>query len=229
MRQLNQVLSLETKSKTSKYLSPQKGLFSCLLILLVTLAGCDSSITNPEQKQQAEGLELKENRAYKNNNSNKETASLLNLFDPAAGAFGEVVMQRRPGNNTMSWRLKTSAFEAGNAYTVWVGNFDGTGLGNDGGWGAGGLVGGSGKLTASGNHCVWPLDPNDPSGLTGGFRPGVKSDCDMIDVSGPIFFFVLDHKEWEPGDMLARWDPTSGTGDLGVLGGVVFGSFPPLE
>jgi len=51
----------------------------------------------------------------------------------------------------------------------------------------------------------------------------------MIDVSGPIFFFVLDHEEWEPGDMLARWDPTSGTGDLGVLGGVVFGSFPPLE
>lgn len=227
MEPLNHILSLKTKPKTSKYIPAQKGFFTCLVILLITLAGCDSNVTSPEQKNHTQNLELKENKAPNNQHiPTKETAPLLNLFNPEAESLGQVVLNRRPGNNTMSWHLKTSAFEAGHAYTVWVGNF---GSQTDGGWGAGGLVGGNGKLNASGNHCVWPLFPEDESGNTGGFRPGIKPDCDMIDISGPITFFVLDHKEWEPGNMLARWDPTSGTGELSALVGALFGSFPSLD
>jgi len=186
----------------------------------ITFAGCDSEITssvdNPESIQPGQPVT---NMAKGQSSHVSEIQSLIN-FNTGQAVDGEVVLKRRLKNNTFSWQLKTSAFDAGNAYTVWIGNFPN--FDNGGGWGAGGIVGGNGKFTASGNHCVWPLETFS----TGGFRPGAKSDCNMVDLEQPIWFFVLDHGDWEPGDMLARWDPTSGTGDESVLGKVLFAFFP---
>ena len=201
-------------------------LYTIMIAFGITLAGCDSEITSS-----ADGPEsIQPDRAVTGAPGHSsaragESFELVNLFT-GEKADGELTFRRKASNGTFTWQLKTSAFESGHAYTVWIGNFDGTGLGNDGGWGAGGIVGGNGRFTASGNHCVWALDQSDPSGLTGGFRPGTKPDCDMVDVTEPIFFFVLDHGEWEPGDMLARWDPTSGTGDPSVLEGILFAFIP---
>lgn len=70
------------------------------------------------------------------------------------------------------------------------------------------------EITASGTHCIWPLD----TFFDGGFRPGDPPDCDKIDVEGPITFFLLDHGEWESGDMLDRWDPTGTVGPAPFAG-----------
>lgn len=200
-------------------------LYTIIIAFGIALAGCDSEITSSSDGSESIQSDLAAPAAPGSESARtSESFDLLNLFTNEK-EDGELTF-RRKANGTFSWQLKTSAFDTGHAYTVWIGNFAGTGLGNDGGYGAGGIVGGNGKFTASGNHCVWPLDQEDLSGLTGGFRPGTPPDCEMVDLTKTIFFFVLDHGEWEPGDMLARWDPTSGTGDPGVLEGILFAVIP---
>lgn len=162
-----------------------------------------------------------------NGNTSTEIEKLWDLGGlPDAG--GTVTLHRRPGNNTMSWELRASELAVGHAYTVWVGNFDDPALTN-GGWGAGGLVGGGGQVIAASNHCVWPL----VTFTDGGFQPGTSPDCDKIDVEAGISFFLIDHEDWKPGDMMERWDPDGGFDDdpdsqteiVGALGAF----FPPLD
>jgi hypothetical protein len=195
-------------------------LYTIMIAFGITLAGCDSEITSSSDEQES----IQPDSSF----------VLFDLFtcdedQNCEEADGELVFLRNKSNNTFSWQLKTSAFDAGHAYTVWIGNFDENGLGNNGGWGAGWIVDVNGQFTAAGDHCVWPLDQDDPSGLSGGFRPGTPPDCNMVDTTEPIWFYVLDHGDWEPGDMLALWDPTSGTGDPGVLEGILFSFIPPVE
>lgn len=170
-----------------------------------------------------------------NGNTITQTSPLIPVdMDPTddidleENAGGMVTLHRRPANNTMSWELKAAGLNAGHAYTVWVGNWldeEGNFDDSEGGWGAGGLMGGDGRVTAAGNHCIWLLVTFD----TGGFRPGDSPECAEIDVEKPIIFFVLDHREWEPGDMMHRWDPTGGTGDISTVAGFLEGHFGPLE
>jgi len=201
-------------------------LYTIIIAFGVTLAGCDSDITSSSDGPESIQPDRSVTAAPGSESARtSESIDLLNLFTNEK-ADGKLTIRKKAAKGTFTWQLKTSAFDAGHAYTVWIGNFDGTGLGNDGGYGAGGVVGGNGMFRASGNHCVWPLDQDDPTGLTGGFQPGTSPDCDMVDVTETIFFFILDHGEWEPGDMLARWDPTSGTGDPTVLEGILFAVIP---
>lgn len=125
----------------------------------------------------------------------------------------------------MSWNFNLEGLIPGHSWTLWVGNFDDPPVFINGGSAGGGLVGGSGQVTAAGNHCIWPLITD----LDGGFRPGVAPDCSMIDVNKEISFFLMDHLEWTPGDVMAFWDPTGGEGNPPVYGGFVMGWFPPLE
>ena len=210
-------------------------LFTIIVAFGITLAGCDSQLTGstdvPESIQPDRGL-----TAAPGNKSGGagetfgfyvfEIECFLDDDLECDKADGELIFRRNTANNTFSWRLKTSAFDAGHSHTIWIGNFDGIGFGNDGGWGAGGVVGGNGQFTASGNHCVWALNEDDQNGFTGGFRPGTPPDCDMVDVTETIWFFVLDHGDWEPGDMLSRWDPTNGTGNPLVLESTLFTVIP---
>lgn len=206
-----------------------RGMLALVAGSALAVAACDGGPTEPtasDEARAASQVDIAADMAPGNSAATRETTALFDLFGVVPGSLGEVVLQRRPDNGTFNWRLETSHLDRGHAYTVWIGNFDGTGVGEDGGWGAGGVVGGNGQFTASGNHCIWPLDETAAGlGLSGGFRPGTPPDCDKVDVTGPIFFFVLDHGEWEPGDMLERWDPTGGTNDLGTLEGVLFAVF----
>lgn len=193
------------------------------IIFGVTLGACQGdSVTAPAQSASAS-----------TNGPNQPVKQSADLFavdlDPGdaitypSGPAGTMTLNRRLNSESLSWQLKTAAFEPGHAYTVWIGNF--TESAHDGGWGAGGLVGGNGQFTASGNDCVWPL----VTFTDGGFRPGTRADCDKIDVAGPITVFVLDHRDWEPGDMLERWDP-NGVEDEGsetptALAGFLVASF----
>jgi len=195
-------------------------LYTIIIAFGITLAGCDSDVTSSSDGPESIQPDLSVPAAPGSESARtNETYDLVNFFT-GKKANGELIFRRKSSNSTFSWQLKTSAFDSGDAYTVWIGNFPN--FDNDGGWGAGGIVGGNGQFTASGNHCVWPLE----TFVTGGFRPGVKPDCDMVDLNEPVWFFVLDHGEWEPGDMLARWDPTSGTGDESALDGVLFAFIP---
>jgi len=132
------------------------------------------------------------------------------IFPHPTGS-GHVTLRKNP-NGTFSWLLKARGLERGNAVTVWVGNFsrdlDGAGPGtleDDGGRGFGGLVGGSGRLTAAGNHCVHALEQTG-TGLIGGFQPGVPPDCGLVDPSLPIWFFLVDHGPWT-GEVADFWSP----------------------
>jgi len=205
-----------------------RGMLALVAGSTLALAACEEGPTAPPAPDgpgATSQLEAAATRAA-GNPAARETADLMVFFGNVQGDPGEVVLRRRPGNDTFSWRLKSSAFAPGHAYTVWIGNFGGTGAGEDGGWGSGGIVGGNGQFTAAGNHCLWSLDQTEAGlGLSGGFRPGTPPDCDRVDVTEPIFFFVLDHGDWEPGDMLERWDPTGGTNDPGTLEGILFAVF----
>lgn len=194
-----------------------------LLALAVTaifglaLGACqgDSSLTSPQASADAQ-----------QNGPVTMTRSLADLGG-LADVDGTVRLSRRVKNNTFNWNLRASGMDPGHAYTVWIGNF--TESSHDGGWGTGGLVGGSGKINASGNHCLWEL----VTFSDGGFRPGKKASCDLVDVEGPVTFFLLDHGDWEPGDVFERWDPTGGTPDPdtpdpGTLEGAMTASFPEL-
>ena len=207
-------------------------LFMVIVAFGITLAGCDSQLTGSTDLPES----IQPDRALNAAPGNKAggAGESFGLYEFELPCFfeqkdckenGKLIFRRNTANNTFSWRLKSSAFTAVHSYTIWIGNFDGIGFGNDGGWGAGGIVGGNGQFTAAGNHCVWPLD-EDGDGSTGGFRPGTPPVCDMVDVTETIWFFVLDHGEWEPGDMLSRWDPTNGTGDPDVLESTLFTVIP---
>jgi len=140
---------------------------------------------------------------------------------------GMMALRRNPKSGVLSWQIKSSAFNPGHAFTVWIGNFDDPALTN-GGWGAGGLVGANGQFTVSGNHCIWPL----VTFTDGGFEPGTKPDCSKIDGEGPITVFVLDHRDWNPGDILERWDPNGARPDDDTateLAGFLVASFDPVN
>ncbi len=144
-------------------------------------------------------------------------------IDFAANVEGMVTIRRRPANNTMNWEVDAVGLTPGHSWTLWVGNFnENTDLGS----GGGGLVGGSGGITAAGNHCIWPLDENE---MDGGFVPGTAPDCSMIDVTKGVTFILLDHGVWQPGDVMAFWDPTGGIDNIPTYAGVAFGYIPPLE
>lgn len=155
-----------------------------------------------------------------------ETAA-LDALGPPPSQESSVSLARNLRNGNLNWQLKASGLTPGNAYTVWIGNFPK--FDDDGGWGSGGLVGGSGQVTAAGNHCVWDL----VSFSEGGFRPGTKPNCERIRVNEQVWFFLLDHGEWEPGDILERWDPNgvidSSDETPTTLQGAWGAFFPPLS
>jgi len=139
-----------------------------------------------------------------------ETLGNSGLFPHPTGS-GNLTFRKNP-NGTFSWQIEARGIEKGNAFTVWVGNFsrdlDGDGPGtleDDGGRGSGGLVGGSGRLAAAGNHCVHALTPSG-TGIIGGFQPGVPPDCDLVDPNLPIWFFLIDHGPWT-GEVADFWSP----------------------
>lgn len=164
-------------------------------IFALTLGACGDTATAPDASASVQGGDVVTETA--------DDPLVLPNTEPDFNAEGMVTLRRNPKNNTLSWKLNASGvegapgFEKGNAYTVWIEGDPGAG------WGSGGVIGGNGEVTASGNHCVWDL----VSFWDGGFRPGKKANCDAFDVTEPIAFFVLDHGEWESGDMLERWDP----------------------
>lgn len=195
--------------------------FVVAVLLAGTLSACEQQPTTPDASLSAE----------EQGGVIEQTAEFASvpLADGDFAATGEVTVRRKPANNTMSWKIDASGLGARHAYTVWLGNFDDPALTN-GGWGDGGLVGGDGQLTSSGNHCIWPL----VTFTDGGFRPGKSPDCEKIDIEGQLFFFVLDHQAWEAGDVFEFWDPDDGTDaeetpDPGDLAGFLAASFEPLE
>jgi len=195
-----------------------------LMLPLLAVIGCGDSttsaaaITGADDASEAAAPSTSSAAAQRSG----ATANLLPAFG-FAGTSGQIVLNRR-SNGTFSWRLKAEGATPGNAYTLWIGNFNGDGTGNDGGHGSGGLVGGSGKITAAGNHCLHQLDPADPTGSTGGFVPGTAPNCNLVDTSGPIFFFLLDHGPWTPGDVSEFRSPFGD--DMAGLAGVLFAVFP---
>lgn len=176
---------------------------SVSFLLAGALAGCNDS-SGPTSASQPSDLSASQQGGV----VVEEEAPLLaqpgTNFPPIVGS---VTLTRNTRNGTLNWRLEATgvrpgaALEPGNAFTVWVGNF--TQGPADGGWGSGGVVGGSGSVTTGGNHCVWDLI----TFWDGGFRPGEKPNCERVRLDEPMAIFLLDHGEWEPGDMLERWDP----------------------
>ncbi len=143
------------------------------------------------------------------------SADLMQFAPPIAGAEGTVTVTRR-ANGSFSWGLTATGLAPGHAYTVWVGNFArGADPNEDGGHGAGGLVGGSGAITAAGNHCVRPLEVGG-GGFSGGFEPGTAPDCGFVDASLPFVLFLIDHGPWEPGNQSAFRTPIGG-GFVGAM------------
>lgn len=123
---------------------------------------------------------------------------------------GTVSMTRKPANNTINWTLEAEGLgRDGHAWTIWWGN---TPFTESGGYGGGGVIH-NGQVTASNNHCTWTLE----TFWDGGFRPEKEPTCDRIDASGAIVVNLLIHDEWEPGDMMERWDPDgdANTADIG--------------
>lgn len=201
------------------------------VFLMVIFAACENNVTSTESLAGGTAQEAVAGQAKGNKGQVSETQSMFPIpfNQPGFNAEGSVTLKRNASNNTLHWNINVSGvegapgFEKGNAYTVWVGNFLESDA--DGGWGSGGIVGGNGSFNTAGNHCIWPL----VTFTDGGFRPGTKPDCDMIDVTQQVAIFVLDHGEWEPGDMIARWDPTSGTSDELALAGALGVFFGPLD
>jgi hypothetical protein len=118
-----------------------------------------------------------------------ETVYLEPMMD---GVIGTSTLQRR--NNGFAFRVMASGLEPRHPVTLWAINLE-TG---DVGRAAGGIVGGSGRVTLAGNHCVHE----------GGKSPGTPPTCDLIDPMGDIRFVLLQGEdEWTPGDMMVRWNP----------------------
>lgn len=168
----------------------------------IALTACDEQATeNLTEPSVPQGTDVAASQQENGGTIEQDERPLVNLLPFPVDGSGSVTLNRKVQNNTLHWQLNAENLPPGHAYTIWIGNF--TETPHDGGWGDGGIVGGSGKLTASGNHCVWDL----VTFTEGGFRPGTKPNCQRIDVEGPVTFFLLDHGDWEPGDMLERWDP----------------------
>lgn len=140
-------------------------------------------------------------------------SSLGEPFQGIDGLVGEVIITKLP-NGTFTWKLEAHGLEPGHAYSIWVGNFEALdGLDFAAPGGGGGIVGGSGSVVESGNHCLWPLNQDyvegEPIEEIGGFRPGTAPDCNFVDPDheNGVWFVLEDHGPWESGDMIELWSP----------------------
>lgn len=160
--------------------------------------------------------------------------------------MGDARLTRTGGG--FSWQFRAGGLTPGNAYTVWVGNFrrlDGESIvppedphidtesvsdferaalppfslaGLDAGHGGAGLVGGNGKVTVAGNHCVHPIEFTlDGGGLTitrPGFVPGLPPECDFVRLDKPIWLFLIDHGPFTGDQSQLRTPFVPGEGEL---------------
>lgn len=135
--------------------------------------------------------------------------------DQISGTASVTVMS----NMSFTFQIEASGFQPDHSVTLWV--FDGSGAG--GGFADSGLVGDNGKIFFTGTNCIYP----------DAFVPGQPPACDMIDLVASntaadffatlegvdedfaavlaegwvqgLNFFLLDHGEWEPGEMESLW------------------------
>ncbi len=126
-------------------------------------------------------------------------------------------------NDSFKVQFVADGLYPGHAVTLWA--FDSTFAG---GFLAGGIVGGSGKINLAGNNCVYSMaDDQGNVAVDAGFAPGGDRRCDLIDLSVSGAFppgmslWLIDHGVWTPGDMAARWTwegiPGANTAALFIL------------
>lgn len=177
---------------------------SLLAAVLLAACGGGDAVQGPTEAGEAAALTPAASQSMGQKPVSMTKSMVQGPFDPIEGAEATVTLTRR-ANDTFHWKLRASGMKKGHAFTVWILHSD-----ESGGHAAGGLVGGNGKVTAAGNHCVSDLKITEdfPEGF--GFSPGISTpDCDVIDTNADLTFAFLDHGLWEPGDMFERWKPFS--------------------